>query len=77
MILQFKRNILANITSKGYVIINATPDEIESFLDLDARLKFVYQNNIINIPTFSLDDMFVSYKKILNPDLSAKQFQEK
>ncbi|MBQ9279736.1 MAG: AAA family ATPase [Clostridia bacterium] len=64
-------DILTDMASNGYIIINAQKDEIEPFISLDARLKFVYQNNIINIPTFSLEDMYNSYLKMLNPDLLA------
>ncbi|MBQ6860621.1 MAG: AAA family ATPase [Clostridia bacterium] len=70
--IQHAIDVLANMNAKGYVIINAKPEEIESFLNLDARLKFVYQNNVINIPTFSLEDMYESYKTTLTPDLIAK-----
>ena len=70
--MQHAIDVLANMNAKGYVIINAKPEEIESFLNLDARLKFVYQNNVINIPTFSLEDMYESYKTTLTPDLIAK-----
>lgn len=62
-------DILTDMSANGYIIISATKDEVDSFIALDTRLKFVYQNNIISIPTYSLDDMYSSYIKMLNSEL--------
>ncbi len=62
-------DILTDMTINGYIIINATKDEVDPFISLDTRLKFVYQNNVIKIPTYSLGDMYSSYIKMLNSGL--------
>lgn len=62
-------DILTDMSTSGYIIINAKKDEIDPFIALDSRLKFVYQNNIIAIPNYSIDDMYDKYLTILNSDI--------
>ena len=62
-------DILTDMTTSGFIIISAKKDEVDPFISLDTRLKFVYQSNVINIPTYSLEDMYGSYIKMLNSDL--------
>ena len=65
-------DILTDMSSDKYIIINAEKDEVEPFISLDTKLKFVYQNGTINIPTYSIEDMYNSYLKLLIPDLVAE-----
>lgn len=60
---------LTNISLTNYIILNANKDEVDSFVALDQRIKFVYQNNIITLPTYSIDDMFDSHIGMISPDL--------
>ena len=62
-------NVLTDMSSNSFVIIKANKDELEPFIELDTKMKFVYQNNIINIPTYSIENMYNDYKKLLNTDL--------
>ncbi|MBR3280765.1 MAG: AAA family ATPase [Clostridia bacterium] len=69
---KYLKHAIDNITKMSagsYFIIVGSQDEIESLLSVDSKIKFVYQNNIISLPTMSLDDMFAAYLKLLDSKL--------
>ena len=78
--------LLTEISRSNYIIIEGTTEEIESFIELEPKLQYVYQNKRFKVPDFSLEDSFNLYTRELennlfnkykeNPELFRKQFLE-
>lgn len=51
-------DLIANLTEKNYIILDAEDEEIEKLFQLAPKLKFVYQNNIYKFEDISIDEMF-------------------
>lgn len=65
-------SLLTDMVNENYIIIDTTLSEMEAFLNLDARLKFVYQNYIIKLLEVTLDKMYEIYQNTLIPELGDK-----
>ena len=61
--------LITKMSENNYIIINAKPSEIDSFMALDPRLKFVYQDNIFTIPDLTIDEMYEQYLVSVKPNI--------
>lgn len=64
--------LLTDMVNENYMIIDATLDETDAFLNIDTRLKFVYQNYIIRLQEVTLEKMYEIFKNALNAKLLDK-----
>lgn len=62
-------DLITNMIKNNYIIIDSTLDEVDKFLSMDARLKFVYQNNIIELPELTIEDMYELYLKNIKVEI--------
>ena len=61
--------LITKMTFRNYIIIECSEKELEKLLELDNRIKFIYQSNIFKIPDLSLDEMFDVYLNNIKTDL--------
>lgn len=61
--------LITNMRFKNYIIIECTEKELEKLLELDSRIKFVYQENIFKLPDLSVDEMFDLYQNNIKTGL--------
>ena len=68
---QFKHilELLTKMEPKNYIIINSTEKEINELLDLEPKLKFIYQNYIYKVKDLTLDEIYELYVSKIKSDL--------
>ena len=68
---QFKHilELLTKMEAENYIIINSTEKEINDLLDLEPKLKFIYQNYIFKVEDLSLDEIYELYVSKIKDDL--------
>ena len=69
---KYLNHAIDNITKMNpgcYFIIVGKEEELDSLLGIDPRIKFVYQNNIVTLPSMPLEEMFEQYLGALDPKL--------
>jgi len=62
-------DILCGMGTNRYIIIQGSKQEIDSFLTLDSRLKYIYSNFRLEIKSLSVDELFEIYKKKLESEV--------
>ena len=68
---QFKHilELLTKMEAENYIIINSTEKEINELLDLEPKLKFIYQNYIFKVEDLTLDEIYELYVSKIKDDL--------
>ena len=61
--------LITNLHENNYLILSGSSKEIDSLLELDPRLQYLYQNERYKVPEVSLDDAFNVYEQYLNTEL--------
>ena len=62
-------DVITSMSGNDYIIIHGTEEEVQSLIDLDYRIKFVFKDSVYTIPELSVDEMFQQYLKALDPEL--------
>ena len=62
-------DIITKMLGNNYFILQGSTEEVEKFLGVDPKIKFVYQNNIVELPNMSINDMFNKYIKSIDTSL--------
>ena len=60
---------ITEMMGNNYFIIEGNSEEIDKFLGVDPRIKFVYQNNIVVLPSMSIENMFDEFLRKIDPGL--------
>ena len=68
---QFEHTIdmLTDLSSESYIILDSTQEEIDELIELNPKLKFVFQENRYKVEDTSIDEMFEIYLKDIKPEL--------
>ena len=71
---QFEHTIdmLTDLSSESYIILDSTQDEIDELIEINPKLKFVFQENRYKVEDTSIDEMFEIYLRDIKPDLLEK-----
>lgn len=60
---------ITEMMGNNYFIIEGNSEEIDKFLGVDPRIKFVYQNNIVVLPSMSIENMFDEFLRKIDSGL--------